>query len=91
MDRQRERLGRRQSLAEPAVDQQPPHVAEGDPVVDQFLDVDAAVPQRAAVLVRLGDLGGEGHDAFQARDEVLGYRSHAVILALAARPSATGR
>ncbi len=60
-----------QSVAEPAVDQQRPHVAEGDPVPDQVLDVHPAVAQRAAVLVGLGDLGGEGDDAFQARDEVV--------------------
>ena len=66
MDRQRERLGRRQPVTEPAVHQQRPHVAEGDLLADQLLDVDAAVAQRAAVLVRFGDLGGEGHDAFQA-------------------------
>ena len=33
---------------------------------DEVLDVDAAVAQRAALLVGLGDLGGEGDDAFQA-------------------------
>ena len=91
VDRQRERLGGRQSLAEPAVHQQPPDVTESDLAVDQILDVDAAVAQRAAVFVRLGDLGGEGHDAFQACDEVLGYHSHELILPNAARPSATGR
>jgi len=40
-------------------------------VVDEVFDVDAAVPQRSAVLIRFGDLGGEGDDAFQARDEVV--------------------
>ena len=73
MDGQRERLGGRQAVAEPAVDQQRPHVAEGDLPVDQILDVDAAVPQRAAVLVGFGDLGGEGHDAFEPLDEVFRY------------------
>ena len=64
-------------MAEPAVDQQRPHVAERDVWVDQVLDVDAAVAQRAAVLVGFGDLGGEGHDAFEARDEVVGHTGHA--------------
>ena len=66
-------------MAEPAVDQQRPHVAEGDLLADQILDVDAAVAQRAAVLVGLGDLGGEGDNAFQSRDEILGYRDVAVM------------
>ena len=61
-------------VAEPAVDQQRPHVAEGDALVDQVFDVDAAVAQGAAVLVRFGDLGGEGDDAFEALDEVVGNR-----------------
>ena len=34
-------------------------------VADQVLDVDAAVAQGAAVLVRLGDLGAEGDVALQ--------------------------
>ena len=63
--RDRERLGRRQAGAELAVDQQRPDVAERD-VADQVLDVDAAVAQGAAVLVRLGDLGLERDDAFEA-------------------------
>ena len=78
-------------MAELAVHQQRPHIAEGDLLIDQILDVDAAVSQRAAVLVGLGDLGGEGHDAFQARHEVLGYRSHEPILAPGSPPFATGR
>ena len=78
-------------MAEPAVDQQRPHVAERDPLVDQILDVDAAIAQRAAVLVRLGDLGGEGHDALESGDEILRHRSHGLILALAADRPATGR
>ncbi len=35
-------------------------------VADELLDVDAAVAQRAALPVRLGDLGGEGDHALQA-------------------------
>ena len=72
MHRDRERLGRRQARAELAVDQQRPDVAEGD-LADQVLDVDAAVAQRAAVLVGFGDLGLEGDDAFEAGYEVVGH------------------
>ena len=63
---------RAEAAAELAVHQQRPDVTERDAVAHQVLDVDAAVAQRAAVLVRFGDLGRESHDAFQARDEVLG-------------------
>jgi len=66
----RERLGRRQARAELAVDEQSPHIAERDRA-DQILDIDAAVAQRAAVFVRLGDLGFEGDHAFEARAVVL--------------------
>ena len=92
MDRQRERFGRRQAVAEPAVDQQRPHVAECDLAVDQIFDVDAAVAQRAAVLVGFGDLGGEGDDALEPLDEVFRYRSHgADSCTRVAGPVATGR
>jgi hypothetical protein len=57
-----ERLGRRQAGLEGAVDQQAPDVARRHPP-DEVLDVDAAVAQRAALLVGLGDLGLEGDDA----------------------------
>ena len=67
--RDRERLGRRQAGVELVVDQQAPDVAEGH-VPDEVLDVDAAVAQRAAFLVRLGDLGLEGDDALEAGLEV---------------------
>lgn len=43
----------------------PPHLLERHPP-DEFLDVDAAIAQRRAFLVWLGDLGFEGDDAFQA-------------------------
>ena len=62
---QRVRLGRRQAGQQLAVDQQAPDLLERD-VADQLLDVDAAVAQRAAGPVGLGDLGGEGDDAFEA-------------------------
>jgi hypothetical protein len=81
-------------MAEPAVDQQRPHIAEGDVLADQILDVHAAIPQGAAVLVWFGDLGGEGDDAFQPLDEVLGHsrrRSHGQILAPAFGALTTGR
>ena len=63
--RQRERLGRRQAGVELPVDQQAPDVAEAD-VADELLDVDAAVAEGAALLVRLGDLRLEGDDALEA-------------------------
>src|SRR2546421_544136 len=56
---------RKRSGVELAVDEQAPHLLEGDRA-DELLDVDAAVAQRRALLVGLGDLGGEGDDAFQA-------------------------
>ncbi len=63
---QRVRFGGRQAGFEAPVDEQAPDLLVGDRA-DQVLDVDAAVAQRATVFVRLGDLGGEGDDAFQAR------------------------
>ena len=68
-------------MAEPAVHQERPHVAERDLTIDQILDVHAAVAQRTAVLIRLGDLGGEGHHAGKTLDEILMHRSHRPILA----------
>jgi hypothetical protein len=47
------------------VDQQPPDLFERH-FANQFLDVDAAVAQRASGPIGLGDLGGEGDDAFEA-------------------------
>jgi len=52
-----------------------------DLTVDQIFDVYPAMPQRTAVLVGLGDLGGEGYDALKSLDEVFRYSSHAPILA----------
>ena len=63
-------------MAESAVDQKGPHVAERDVMVDQVLDVDAAVPKCPAVLVGFRDLGGEGDDAFESLDEAVGHSSH---------------
>ena len=39
-------------------------------VPDELLDVDAAVAERAAVAVGLGDLGLDGDDALETRLEV---------------------
>ena len=50
---------------EAAVDEQAPDLPERH-LPDQVLDVDPAVAQGAAFLVGLGDLCGEGDDAFQA-------------------------
>ena len=47
-----------------AVDEEPPDALVGDRP-DEVLDVDAAVAQRAAVAVGLGDLRGEGDDALE--------------------------
>ena len=69
VDRDRERLGGRQAGVELVVDEQAPDVAEGH-LADEVLDVDAAVAQRAALLVGLGDLGLEGDDALESRHEV---------------------
>ena len=69
VDRDRERLGGRQAGVEGAVDEQAPDVAEGD-VADQVLDVDAAVAQGAALLVRFGDLRLERDDSFEPGYEV---------------------
>ena len=61
MHRQVVGLGRRQARGVGAVDQQPPDVLERDPA-DDVLDVDAAVAERGAFLVGLGDLGLERDD-----------------------------
>ena len=50
---------------ERAVDEQAPDLLERH-VADELLDVDAAVAERAALPVGLGDLGGEGDDALEA-------------------------
>ena len=59
------RLGRGHPREQLAVDEQAPDLPERD-VADELLDVDAAVAQRAALAVGLGDLGGEGDYAFEA-------------------------
>src|SRR5437764_143088 len=50
---------------EVVVDEQPPDVLVGV-APDELFDVDAAVAERAAFAVGLGDLGLDGDDAFQA-------------------------
>ena len=88
-DGQRVRLGGRQAGQEGAVHQQAPDLLEGHRA-DQVLDVDAAVAERAALLVGLGDLGREGDDALEARLD-LGACCAAVVLRLAgARDRASG-
>ena len=64
------RFGGGQAGLEAAVDEQAPDLLVGDRA-DQVLDVDAAVAQRATLFVGLGDLGGEGDDAFEARLDLL--------------------
>ena len=64
------RLCDRQAGLEALVDEQAPHLLE--PVAaDQLLDVDAAVAQRPAVAVRLGDLRLERDDALEPWLEVV--------------------
>jgi hypothetical protein len=58
------RLRRRETGLELTVHEQPPDLLEGDRA-HELLDVDAAVAQRAAFLVGLGDLGGKGDDALE--------------------------
>src|SRR5262249_29872630 len=52
------------------VDEQSPDVLVWV-VADELLDVDAAVAERAALAVRLGDLRLDGDDAFESRLEVV--------------------
>ena len=57
---------------------------------DEVLDVDTAVAQRAAVLVRFGDLGLEGDDAFQARAVVVCHDVLRSVVGLMRRAGALG-
>ena len=70
-------LGRGQARRKRVVDQEAPHVAERD-VPGQLLDIHPAVTERAAILVRLGDLGLEGDNAFQSW-LVVGHRVSFVV------------
>ena len=58
-------FGGGQAGFEVAVDQQAPDLLVGDPA-DEILDVYAAVAQRAALFVGLGDLGFEGDYPFES-------------------------
>jgi hypothetical protein len=82
-------------VAEFSVHQQSPHVAESDVLADQVFDVDTAVAQGTAVLVGLGDFGGERHHAFESGNEILRDLvrgdSHDRILPRESGPVATGR
>ncbi len=64
-----ELLGGRQAGLRRLVDEQAPHALEGDGA-DELLDVDAAVAERAALAVGLGDLRLDRDDAFEPRLEV---------------------
>ena len=64
MDAQRVRLGGREARLERTVDQEAPHLLEGDDA-HEVLEVDAPVAQRAALAVGLRDPRVERHDIFQ--------------------------
>jgi hypothetical protein len=59
------RLGRRQPRLVTAVHEEPPDLLERD-APDEVLDVDAAIAEGAALLVRLGDFSLEGDYALEA-------------------------
>jgi hypothetical protein len=63
------RLGLGHPRIEALVHEQSPHLLVGH-LAHELLDVDAAVAERAAFLVGLGDLGLDGDDAFESRLEV---------------------
>ena len=65
------------------VDDEAPDLLERDGA-GELLDVDAPVPERRALLVRLGDLRLEGDDALEAQ---VGGRAHESIVAKQARSS----
>jgi hypothetical protein len=63
------RLGLGHAGLEALVDEQPPDLLVRD-LTDELLDVDAAVPERTAFAIGLGDLGLDRDDALQPRLEV---------------------
>ena len=67
-------VDRLQRRVDVLVDEQPPDVLERV-AADELLDVDAAIAERAAVLVRLGDLRLERDHAFEPRAEFWGAHS----------------
>jgi hypothetical protein len=86
VNRQRPGLGRRQAGVEAAVDEQAPDLLERD-APDEVLDVDAAIAQRAALLVGLGDLRLEGDHALEAGHHLdLGLRHRRRIRQRVRRP-----
>ena len=95
VDRQRKWLGGRQPVAKFSVHQQSPDIAECDVLANQVLDVDTAVAQGTAVLIGLGDLGGECHHPLETGNEILRDLvrddSHGGILPRDRAPVATGR
>ena len=82
-DRQRVRLGGRHARLEAAVHEQAPDLLERH-AAHQVLDVDAAVAERAALPVGLGDLGVERDDALETRGH-LDQLGHALRLSLRPR------
>ena len=76
-DRQRVLLGRAEPGREAAVDEQAPDLLVGHRA-DEVLDVDAAVAQRAALLVGLGDLRRERDDALQPRLHPFDHVGHSL-------------
>ena len=62
-------VDRLQRRVDVLVDEQPPHVLERV-AADELFDVDAAIAERAAVLVGLGDLRLERDNAFEAGAEI---------------------
>ena len=69
VDRNRVWLSGREARVELVVDEQAPDVAIRHPPYE-VLDVDAAVAQRAAVTIGLGDLGLECDDTLEAGHEI---------------------
>ena len=74
----------RQPAVERLVDDEAPDLLEGD-VAGELLDVDAAVAERRAFLVRLGDLRLEGDDALEPQVGGGAHSAHSCESALALR------
>lgn len=79
-----EGFGGRQAGVERTVDQQAPHVPEGD-VADQVFDVHPPVAERSAFLVGLGDLRLERDDTFESGYEI-GHQAAPQIVRTRAAP-----
>ena len=63
------RIRLRHARLEALVDEEAPDLLVRN-VADELLDVDAAVPERATLAIRLGDLRLDRDDAFESRLEV---------------------